>query len=40
MSEGNSDEARMVREILELTGTQTTAAPRGGMRIELTARPF
>jgi phosphoribosyl 1,2-cyclic phosphodiesterase len=40
MSEGNSDEARMVREVQELTGIETTAAPRGGMRVYLPALPF
>jgi phosphoribosyl 1,2-cyclic phosphodiesterase len=38
MSSGNSDETRMVREVRELTGIETTAA-RAGTRIELT-RPF
>jgi phosphoribosyl 1,2-cyclic phosphodiesterase len=36
LSEGNSDEARMVREIQELTGIQTTAA-RADAHIELAA---
>jgi len=39
MSEDNSDERRMVREINRQTGLPTTAAI-GGLRIELTLQPF
>jgi phosphoribosyl 1,2-cyclic phosphodiesterase len=39
MSDGNSDERRMVREIHRLTGISTTAAV-AGLRIKLELRPF
>jgi hypothetical protein len=39
MSEGNSDERRMVREVHALTNIPTTAAV-GGLRLELTLCPF
>lgn len=39
LSDARSDEARMVREITELTGVETVAA-RAGMDIKLTKAPF
>ena len=39
MSDGNADEARMVREVRELTGIETAAAA-GGIRLEMELCPF